>query len=51
MLRPHYKMCLAAFVLDFAVMIGMTAIPFFVMQQLGGSAAMLGLFGGLQAVA
>lgn len=51
MLRPHYKMCLAAFVLDFAVMIGMTAIPFFIMQQLGGSAAMLGLFGGLQAVA
>lgn len=49
MLRPHLRICLAAFVLDFAVMIGITAVPFFVMQHLGGSAPMLGLFAGIQA--
>ncbi len=42
---------MVAFLLDFAVMAGVTATPFFVLRQLGGGAVMMGVFGGLAAVA
>lgn len=45
MFKPHVRICLAAFVLDFAVMIGMIVTPFFVLKQLGGTAQTAGIFG------
>lgn len=51
MLRPHARICLAAFALDFAVMIAITVTPFFVLKQLGGTAQTTGLFGAVQAIA
>lgn len=51
MLRGRYRMFLAGFVLDFAVMAGLTATPFYVIDKLHGSAGMLGAFGGAQAAA
>ncbi len=51
MFRPYVRICLAAFVTDFAVMVGMTATPFFVYNQLGGGATMSGVIGALQAIA
>lgn len=51
MFRPHVRICLAAFATDFAVMVGMTATPFFVYNQLGGSATMSGVIGASQAAA
>jgi len=42
-------MYLAAFLVDAAAMVGMTATPFFVFNQLGGGAAMSGLFGAVSA--
>lgn len=49
MFRPHVRICLAAFTLDFAVMIGMIVTPFFVVNQLGGSEQLMGTFGAVQA--
>ena len=49
MLKPHVRICLAAFTLDFAIMVGMTVTPFFVAKQLGGSAQTMGAFGAVGA--
>lgn len=49
MLKPHHRICLAAFCLDFSVMIGMLVTPFFVFNQLHGAALMSGVFGAVYA--
>ena len=49
MLKPHLKICLAAFLVDFAVMIGITALPFYLYNQVGGGAALSGGVGAVQA--
>lgn len=51
MFKPHYRICLVGFLLDFAIMIGIIAIPFFVYQRLGGGAAMSGAFGAAHSAA
>ncbi|MBI5095077.1 MAG: MFS transporter [Candidatus Hydrogenedentes bacterium] len=50
-LRPHQRMYLAAFLLDFCVMVGLTAMPFFVYDRLHGGAAMSGAIGAAQMAA
>lgn len=50
-LRPHQRMYLAAFLLDFCVMVGLTAMPFFVYDKLHGGAAMSGAIGAAQMAA
>jgi MFS family permease len=42
------RICLAAFFLDAALMVGLTALPFFVFHHLGGSAAVTGGIGSAQ---
>ena len=49
MFKPHYRICCVAFLLDFAVMAGMVATPFFIQDYLKGGPAMLGLFAGVHA--
>jgi MFS family permease len=49
MFKAHVRICLAAFTVDFAVMVGITVLPFYVFNQLGGGAAMSGAFGAAQA--
>jgi len=49
MFTPAVRICLAAFTLDFAVMIGMIVTPFFVLKQLGGTAQTAGIFGAVGA--
>jgi len=49
MFAAQRRMYLAAFLVDAAVMVAMTATPFFVFNQLGGGAAMSGLFGAVSA--
>jgi predicted MFS family arabinose efflux permease len=44
-------MYLVGFMTDFAVMAGITALPFFIFNQLGGGAAMSGAFGAVQNIA
>ncbi|HRK36150.1 MAG TPA: MFS transporter, partial [Candidatus Hydrogenedentes bacterium] len=51
MFTPHVRICLAAFTLDFAIMVGMTVTPFFVLKQLGGTEQTSGMFGAVQAAA
>jgi len=41
-------MYLAAFLLDFSVAVGLTAIPFFIFERLGGGPTMSGVIGALQ---
>lgn len=41
---------MAGFILDFAIMIAITVIPFYVYNQLGGSELMSGVIGGIQSV-
>lgn len=48
MMTPHVRICLAAFIIDGAVMIALIALPFFVFKQLGGSVAMSGAIGASQ---
>ena len=48
-LTPHQRICLSAFLIDFAVMIGILVLPFYVYNQIGGDAAMSGTFGACQA--
>ena len=48
-MKPHYRICLAAFLLDGSVMVGFVSIPFFVFNQIGGGAAMSGAFGAAMA--
>ena len=50
MFNPHVRLYLAGFILDFAIMTAITAIPFYVYNQLGGDEMMSGLFGGVQSV-
>ena len=50
-MTPHQRICLAAFLFDFAAMIGMVVIPFYIYNQIGGDAAMSGVFGACQAAA
>ncbi|HNR33812.1 MAG TPA: MFS transporter [Candidatus Hydrogenedentes bacterium] len=50
MFTPFLRICLGAFLVDFAVMIFITAMPFYVYSQLGGGAAMSGGIGAAQAV-
>ena len=49
MFTPAVRICLAAFTLDYAIMVGMTVTPFFVAKQLGGGAGMMGGFGAVGA--
>ena len=51
MFRAHQRICLTAFLVDFSVMAGLVATPFFVVNQLGGGPGMAGLFGTAQAAA
>lgn len=50
MFPPHARMCLAAFLLDFAIMAALTVTPFYVFNQLGGGVAMSGAFGAAQSL-
>ena len=44
MLNAYHRMCFAGFVVDFTVIVGMTAIPFFVLDQIeGGNVALSGI--------
>lgn len=51
MIGSHRRHYLTAFLLDFAAAGGLTAVPLFVITQLGGGARMSGVIGGTQAVA
>lgn len=46
--HPHRRMYLAAFLLDFAVAMGLTAMPFLLYDRLSGGAAMSGTVGATQ---
>lgn len=46
---PFLRICLGAFLVDFAVMISITVMPFYVYRQIGGGAAMSGTIGSFQA--
>ena len=50
MLKPHQRMYLCAFLMDCAIMMGFTVVPFFVMRQLGGGARMVGTIAALQSI-
>lgn len=45
---PHRRMYGAAFLLDFSVAVGLTAMPFFIFQRLHGGPTMSGTIGALQ---
>jgi MFS family permease len=47
---PVYRIYLAAFLLDGALMVGITALPFFVYHHLGGSTTHTGAIGSAQAL-
>lgn len=47
-LLPHRRMYLAAFLLDFSVAVGLTAMPFFIVERLDGGAALSGTVGAVQ---
>lgn len=49
MLNPHYRICLVAFLIDLAVMISITVLPFYVFNQIGGGAGLSGAIGATQA--
>ena len=51
MLKPHHKMYLVGFLIDFGIMSFVVALPFYVFRTLGGGAAMSGAFGGAQGAA
>ncbi|MCC6697834.1 MAG: MFS transporter, partial [Candidatus Hydrogenedentes bacterium] len=44
----HRRMYLAAFLLDFSVAIGLTAMPFFIYERLNGGVALSGTVGAVQ---
>jgi MFS family permease len=48
MRRTYFKLYASAFLLDCAIMIGFTVVPFFIMRQLGGGARMLGMISAAQ---
>ncbi|MCP4645264.1 MAG: MFS transporter, partial [bacterium] len=45
------KICLVAFLVDFAVMAGITALPFYAMNEMGGSVRLAGGLMGIHAAA
>lgn len=47
-LQPHHRMYLAAFLLDFSVAVGLTTMPFFIVEHIHGGAALSGTVGALQ---
>ncbi|HDP34841.1 MAG TPA: hypothetical protein ENN29_07000, partial [Candidatus Hydrogenedentes bacterium] len=49
-ITPPRRVALVAFLYSAAVMAAITAMPFFVFNQLGGGAMMAGLFAGIQAL-
>ncbi len=51
MFKAHHRHYLAGFLLDSAVMIAMTAMPFYIYNQIGGGVRMSGTIAGIQAVA
>ena len=51
MFKPHHKMYLVGFLVDFGAMSFFVAIPFFVFRMLGGGAGMSGAFGAAQGAA
>lgn len=46
--QAHRRMYLAAFLLDFSVAVGLTAMPFFIVQRLHGDASLSGSVGAVQ---
>ena len=48
MSSPHRRMYLAAFLLDFSVAIGLTAMPFLIYERLGGGPGLSGAVGAFQ---
>lgn len=50
MFTPRVRMYMVGFLFDFAIITAITAQPFYVYNQIGGSAAMSGVYGGIQAV-
>jgi len=50
MMKPHIRICLAAFLVDFAAMASLVVMPFYVYNQLGGGAGMSGAIGAAQAI-
>ena len=50
MFKSHIRICLAAFLIDLAVMAGMIAMPFYIFQHIpGGNVGMSGAIGATQA--
>jgi MFS family permease len=49
-MNPVYRIYLAGFLLDGALMVGLTALPFFVYHHLGGSATLTGGIGSAQSL-
>lgn len=48
-MKPHHRINIAGFLMDFAVISAMTVLPFYIFNQLGKGAGVSGLIGGLQA--
>ena len=46
--QAYHRMYLSAFLLDFSVAIGLTAVPFFIYERLYGGAGLSGLVGAIQ---
>ncbi len=46
--QAHHRMYLAAFLLDFSVAVGLTAMPFFIFERLHGGVALSGTVGAVQ---
>lgn len=47
---PHIRICLAAFILDAALMVMLTAMPFFIYDHLDGSVSIPGVIGATQSI-
>ena len=48
--KYHFRICLAAFLLDGALMVVLTAMPFYIYDHLQGDVATPGYIGGLQSM-
>jgi len=48
MVQAHHRLYLAAFLLDFSVAVGFTAMPFFIIERIHGGAALSGTVGAVQ---
>lgn len=48
--KYHFRICLAAFLLDGALMVVLTAMPFYIYDHLKGDVAVPGYIGGLQSM-